>query len=166
MLARIRELGADAVIERETHDWVGQARAALGRDGADVIFDNVRGRVGEAPFALVAPGSRFSAHGTLSGAFAAIDRRKPSAAASRCAGGRPDLPARQGGRRTRRHRALDGRAAFVEQPERVNSTAEELAGVPARTFRRWALDRAAGLPLRGASPRVATWPSQRWPSGR
>lgn len=72
-LARIRELGADAVIDSETADWVAQVRAALGDEGADVILDNVGGRVGEAAFAAIAPGGRFSAHGTPSGQFAAID---------------------------------------------------------------------------------------------
>jgi NADPH2:quinone reductase len=72
-LARIRELGADAVIDSEAPDWVEQARAALGGEGADVILDNVGGRVGEAAFAAIAPGGRFSAHGTPSGQFAAID---------------------------------------------------------------------------------------------
>jgi NADPH2:quinone reductase len=72
-LARIRDLGADAVIDSEAPDWVEQARAALGGDGADVILDNIGGRVGEAAFELVALGGRFSAHGTSSGRFAAID---------------------------------------------------------------------------------------------
>jgi len=72
-LARIRELGADAVIDSEAPDWVEQARAALGGEGADVILDNIGGRVGEAAFAAAAPGGRFSAHGTPSGRFAAID---------------------------------------------------------------------------------------------
>jgi NADPH:quinone reductase len=72
-LARIREFGADAVIDSEAPNWVEQARAALGGEGADVILDNVGGRVGEAAFELIAPGGRFSAHGTPSGRFAAID---------------------------------------------------------------------------------------------
>ena len=73
-LARIRDLGADAVIDSEAPDWVDRARAALGGDGADVILDNVGGRVGEAAFGLVAPGGRFSAHGSPSGRFAQIDQ--------------------------------------------------------------------------------------------
>jgi NADPH2:quinone reductase len=72
-LARVRELGADAVIDSEAPDWVEQARAALGGEGADVILDNIGGSVGEAAFAAIAPGGRFSAHGTPSGRFAAID---------------------------------------------------------------------------------------------
>ncbi|GAA1252284.1 zinc-binding dehydrogenase [Pseudonocardia aurantiaca] len=72
-LARIRELGADAVIDSEQRDWVGKARAELGGRGADVVLDNVGGVVGEAAFALAAPGGRFSAHGTPIGRFAAIE---------------------------------------------------------------------------------------------
>lgn len=79
-LARVRELGADAVIDSEAADWVEQARAALGGSGADVVLDNIGGSVGEAAFDLTAPGGRFSAHGTPSGRFAAID---PAVAAER-----------------------------------------------------------------------------------
>ncbi len=72
-LARIRELGADAVIDSESHGWVEQARAALGGAGADVVLDNIGGQLGAAAFALAAPGGRFSAHGTPSGEFTPID---------------------------------------------------------------------------------------------
>jgi NADPH2:quinone reductase len=63
-LARVRTLGADAVIDSAAPDWAGQARTALGGAGADVVFDNVGGDLGEAAFGLIAPGGRFSAHGT------------------------------------------------------------------------------------------------------
>jgi NADPH:quinone reductase len=79
-LARIRELGADAVIDSGAPNWVERARAALGGEGADVILDNVGGRLGEAAFAAIAPGGRFSAHGSPSGRFAEID---PAAAERR-----------------------------------------------------------------------------------
>jgi NADPH:quinone reductase len=47
----------------------------LGRAGAaTVVLDNVGGAVGEAAFGLLADGGRFSAHGTPSGRFAAVDR--------------------------------------------------------------------------------------------
>jgi NADPH:quinone reductase len=71
-LARVAQLGADAVVDTDAPDWVGRAREALG-GGADVVLDNVGGAVGVAAFALVAPGGRFSAHGTPSGRFAAVD---------------------------------------------------------------------------------------------
>jgi uncharacterized protein YbjT (DUF2867 family) len=38
--------------------------------------------------------------------------------------------------------ALDAWAAMVEEPERVTRTVEEITGVPARTFARWAADHA------------------------
>ena len=72
-LDRVRELGADAVVDSAAHDWVEQARTALG-DGADVVLDNIGGVRGEAAFDLVAPGGRFSAHGTPSGRFAVVDQ--------------------------------------------------------------------------------------------
>jgi NADPH:quinone reductase len=72
-LARIRDLGADATIDSEAPGWVDRARAALGGAGADVILDNVGGAVGEAAFDAIAPGGRFSAHGTPSGRFAVVD---------------------------------------------------------------------------------------------
>jgi NADPH2:quinone reductase len=72
-LARIREMDVDAVVDSERPDRVEEARTALGGAGADVILDNVGGRVGEAAFGLIAPGGRFSAHGTPSGRFAAVD---------------------------------------------------------------------------------------------
>jgi NADPH2:quinone reductase len=72
-LARVGELGADAVVDSDDPDWVAHAREALG-GGADVVLDNIGGTVGENAFSLVNPGGRFSAHGTPSGRFAAVDR--------------------------------------------------------------------------------------------
>ncbi len=74
-LDRVRELGPDAVIDSERPDWLEQARAALPETGADVVLDNVGGELGEASFALVATGGRFSGHGTPSGRFAQVDQR-------------------------------------------------------------------------------------------
>jgi NADPH2:quinone reductase len=79
-LAQIEALGPDATIDAEAEDWVQRARGALGGEGADVILDNLGGATGEAAFAAIAPGGRFSAHGTPSGRFAAID---PAAAERR-----------------------------------------------------------------------------------
>jgi NADPH2:quinone reductase len=73
-LDRVRELGPDAVIDSEQPDWLAQARAALPPAGADVVLDNVGGDLGETAFALVAPGGRFSGHGTPSGRFAQVDQ--------------------------------------------------------------------------------------------
>lgn len=74
-LDRVRALGPAAVIDSGTPDWVERARAALGGT-ADVVLDNVGGAMGEAAFALAGSGGRFSAHGTPSGRFAAIDAAK------------------------------------------------------------------------------------------
>jgi NADPH:quinone reductase len=71
-LARVAQLGADAVVDTDAPDWVERAREALG-GGADVVLDNVGGAVGEAAFGLVTGGGRFSAHGTPSGRFATVD---------------------------------------------------------------------------------------------
>lgn len=72
-LARIRELGADAVIDTADPGWVSAARAALGGRGANVVLDNIGGPLGEAAFGAIAPGGWFSAHGTPGGRFARID---------------------------------------------------------------------------------------------
>jgi NADPH:quinone reductase len=74
-LERVRELGAGAVVDCEQPDWLDRARAVLPDAGADVVLDNIGGDLGEAGFALVAPGGRFSAHGTPSGRFADVDRQ-------------------------------------------------------------------------------------------
>jgi NADPH2:quinone reductase len=60
--------------------WPADALAALGGSGADVVFDNVGGALGEAAFELAAPGGRFSAHGTPSGTFARIPPERAQAA--------------------------------------------------------------------------------------
>ena len=73
-LARVRELGADAVIDSEEPGWVEEALESLGGRGADVILDNVGGELGGAALGAIAPGGRFSAHGTPSGSFARIDQ--------------------------------------------------------------------------------------------
>ncbi|MFD3328482.1 zinc-binding dehydrogenase [Streptomyces sp. NPDC058701] len=78
--ALVRELGADAVIDGASPDWAGQARAALGGRGADVVLDGVGGEIGLAAYALVADGGRFSAHGAPTGGFAPVD---PADAATR-----------------------------------------------------------------------------------
>ena len=71
-LEQVRRLGADAVVDSAGPDWPARARDTLG-GAADVVLDNIGGAVGEAAFALLAPGGRFSAHGTPSGRFARID---------------------------------------------------------------------------------------------
>jgi len=72
-LDRIGSLGPVVLVGSEQPDWVEKARAALPEAGADVVLDNLGGDLGEAAFELVAPGGRFSGHGTPSGRFAEIN---------------------------------------------------------------------------------------------
>ncbi|MET7716098.1 zinc-binding dehydrogenase [Streptomyces sp. NPDC005407] len=69
----VRELGADAVVDATSPDWVALARTALGPSGADVVLDGVGGDLGLAAFPLTADGGRFSAHGAPTGDFAPVD---------------------------------------------------------------------------------------------
>jgi NADPH2:quinone reductase len=71
-LERVRRLEPDAVVDTDVPGWPARARDALG-GAANVVLDNIGGAVGEAAFPLLAPGGRFSAHGTPSGRFARID---------------------------------------------------------------------------------------------
>jgi NADPH2:quinone reductase len=72
---RVRRLAPDAVVDTDAPDWVVRARDALG-GAADVVLDNIGGAVGEAAFTVLAPGGRFSAHGTPSGRFARVDAQE------------------------------------------------------------------------------------------
>jgi NADPH2:quinone reductase len=73
-LDRVRLLGVADAVDSGEPGWT----AGIGP--FDVVLDNVGGELGQAAFPLVAPGGRFSAHGTPSGSFAAVD---PAAAAAR-----------------------------------------------------------------------------------
>lgn len=73
-LRRLRELDTGAtIVDSDAPYWVVDACEILGSDGATVILDNVGGALGDAAFGLIAPGGRFSAHGTPSGRFAQPD---------------------------------------------------------------------------------------------
>jgi NADPH:quinone reductase len=75
-LEKLKELGADVVVDYSPTDWHEQVRAATagrGGAGADVVFDGAGGELGRTAFAVTATGGRFSAHGSASGAFAPID---------------------------------------------------------------------------------------------
>lgn len=73
-LRRLRDLGTGAtIVDSDAPYWVVEACEVLGSDGATVILDNVGGALGDAAFGLIAPGGRFSAHGTPSGRFAQPD---------------------------------------------------------------------------------------------
>jgi NADPH2:quinone reductase len=77
-LERVRQAGANAVVDYSEPDWIARVREVA--DGLDVVLDGAGGAYGRAAFELVAPGGRFSAHGTPSGEFAAPD---PAAAEAR-----------------------------------------------------------------------------------
>jgi NADPH:quinone reductase len=65
--ARVRELGATAVIDYTARDWTDGVRAALGDAQATVAFDGVGGEVGRAALELLAPGGRLILYGFSSG---------------------------------------------------------------------------------------------------
>jgi NADPH2:quinone reductase len=75
---RVRELGADVVVDYSAPNWTALVREAVGQ--VDVVLDGAGGDYGRAAFELVAEGGRFSAHGTPAGGFAVAD---PEAARSR-----------------------------------------------------------------------------------
>jgi NADPH:quinone reductase len=76
-LERIRQWGADTVVDYSRPDWIDRVRHATG--GLDVVLDGAGGAVGRAAFDLVVPGGRFSAHGTPSGEFATADQAQARA---------------------------------------------------------------------------------------
>ena len=82
-LALIREQGADAVVDYSEADWAERVMGATDGAGLDLVLDGAGGQVGATAFSLIAPGGRFSAHGTPSGRFAAVD---PGEAARRGVG--------------------------------------------------------------------------------
>ncbi|MGW0859629.1 zinc-binding dehydrogenase [Streptomyces sp. NPDC002690] len=82
----VTELGADAVVDPTSPDWVERTREALGGTGADVVLDGVGGEVGLTAFSLVANGGRFSAHGAPTGGFAPVSPSEATALGVRLLG--------------------------------------------------------------------------------
>jgi NADPH:quinone reductase len=72
-LEAVAAAGALATVDYGQPDWTDAVLAAAGGTRPAVVLDGVGGPVGTAAFGLVAEGGRFSAHGTPSGSFAAID---------------------------------------------------------------------------------------------
>lgn len=72
-LARVRDLGADVVVDYSEPGWSDQVSEVTGGRGADVVLDGAGGEIGRAAFEVTARGGRFSAHGAPSGGFAAVD---------------------------------------------------------------------------------------------
>ncbi|MET8143890.1 zinc-binding dehydrogenase [Sphaerisporangium sp. NPDC005288] len=67
-----QRMGADVVVDYTEPGWAEHVREVTG-GGPDVVFDGAGGRIGQAAFAIAAPGARFSAHGAAGGGFSAID---------------------------------------------------------------------------------------------
>jgi NADPH:quinone reductase len=65
--------GAAATVDYGLPDWTETVLAATGGGRPTVVLDGVGGPIGTAAFDIVADGGRFSAHGSPSGSFAAID---------------------------------------------------------------------------------------------
>ncbi|HTJ34228.1 MAG TPA: zinc-binding dehydrogenase [Dactylosporangium sp.] len=66
-LERLRQLGADQVVDYSQPDWT----AAV--EPVDAVLDGAGGEYGRAAFDLVKRGGRFSGHGTPAGGFAIAD---------------------------------------------------------------------------------------------
>jgi NADPH2:quinone reductase len=69
----LSSMGADATVDYGQAGWIERAVRAGGGAGPQVVFDGVGGQLGAEAFEITAPGGRFSAHGSPSGAFALID---------------------------------------------------------------------------------------------
>lgn len=72
-LAAAGAAGARATVDYGLPAWTETVLAATGGVRPAVVLDGVGGPIGTAAFAIVAEGGRFSAHGSPSGSFAAID---------------------------------------------------------------------------------------------
>lgn len=72
--ALVAAAGALAAVDYGLPDWADAVLKATGGTRPAVVLDGVGGAIGAAAFALVADGGRFSAHGSPSGSFAAIDQ--------------------------------------------------------------------------------------------
>lgn len=73
-LAAVARAGALAAVDYGRPDWAAAVLEGTGGAGPAVVLDGVGGAIGAAAFDLIADGGRFSAHGSPSGSFAAIDQ--------------------------------------------------------------------------------------------
>ncbi|MCM0674841.1 zinc-binding dehydrogenase, partial [Micromonospora phytophila] len=69
--ARLRELGADVVVNYGLADWADRVREQAG--GLTLVYDGVGGAVGRAALKLLAPGGRFMMFGWSAGTATRID---------------------------------------------------------------------------------------------
>jgi NADPH:quinone reductase len=111
--ARVRELGATAVIDYTARDWTDGVRAAVGDAQATVAFDGVGGEVGRGALELLAPSGRLILYGFSSGEptrLSATDLLARGLTATAAIG--PRILGRPGGQRDLEERAL---AALAER---------------------------------------------------
>ncbi|MBV9661632.1 MAG: zinc-binding dehydrogenase [Acidimicrobiales bacterium] len=74
--AVVSEAGAAAAVDYGEAGWTEAVVQAFGGHRPTVVLDGVGGTIGGDAFELIADGGRFSAHGTPSGSFAAIDQEE------------------------------------------------------------------------------------------
>lgn len=74
-LARLRELGADAVINYRSADFVAEVKKLTGKRGVDVVFEHVGGATFEGSVRAVATGGRIVTCGATSGFEPVVDLR-------------------------------------------------------------------------------------------
>jgi NADPH:quinone reductase-like Zn-dependent oxidoreductase len=74
-LARLRELGADAVINYRTSDFVAEVKKLTDRHGVDVVFEHVGGATFAGSVRAVASGGRIVTCGATSGFTPELDLR-------------------------------------------------------------------------------------------
>ncbi len=72
---RLRALGADAVVARDSADVLGTVRAITGPRGADVVADVVGGEMFGALLKMLSRGGRYSTAGAIAGPLQQIDLR-------------------------------------------------------------------------------------------
>ncbi len=74
-MAPAKQLGADAVINYRTHDFVEQVRALTAKRGVDIVFENIGGSTFEKSIPLIAKGGRLVTCGATSDYTAKLDIR-------------------------------------------------------------------------------------------
>lgn len=75
-LRRVRELGADEVINYKTHDFAEVVRQITGGRGVDLILETVGGEVFDRSFDALAPFGRLVTYGSASGQMASVTTRR------------------------------------------------------------------------------------------
>jgi NADPH2:quinone reductase len=84
----IHSLGATAVIDYRSDNWLDQLDALTKKKGADLILESVGGDIGSALFTRLAPGGTMVVYGFSSGKLASIDMQSLVISATRVVGAR------------------------------------------------------------------------------